>query len=132
MPNASPPVTCILIPIRTPRQGTSLNEGKLTAAYVEEMGTLFMSPEEMTRLGLTRGDRVRVRTNQGHIDLPCQAAKAGELPAGVLFQPYGDLSSRLMSGDTHGSGMPAFESPYPSDEEVLRRMEERIRELQTE
>ncbi len=25
---------------------------------------------------------------------------------------------------------PAFDSPYPSDEEVLRRLERRIRELQ--
>jgi len=28
------------------------------------------------------------------------------LPAGILFIAYGDLSSRLMGGDTHGSGMP--------------------------
>ena len=34
------------------------------------------------------------------------AAKAGELPPGVLFIAYGDLSSRLMEPDTHGSGMP--------------------------
>ena len=27
-------------------------------------------------------------------------------PAGMLFIAYGDLSSRLMGGDTHGSGMP--------------------------
>ena len=34
------------------------------------------------------------------------AAKGDELPPGVLFIAYGDLSSRLMGGDTHGSGMP--------------------------
>jgi hypothetical protein len=31
----------ILIPGRTSRQGTTLNKGKLTAAYVEETSTLF-------------------------------------------------------------------------------------------
>ena len=34
------------------------------------------------------------------------AAKAGELPVGVLFIAYGDLSSRLMGPDTHSTGMP--------------------------
>ena len=100
----------ILIPGRTSRQGTALNEGKFTPGYVDEISTLFMSPEDMARLGLKAGDRVRLRSEQGQVELPCQAAKAGELPPGVLFLPYGDLSSRLMSGDTHGTGMPNSKS----------------------
>jgi formylmethanofuran dehydrogenase subunit D len=106
MPNALPTDAFILIPGRTSRQGTSLNEGKFTSVYVEETSTLSMNPDDMTRLGLKNGDRVRLRSEQGLIELPCQAAKAGELPPGLLFLPYGDLSSRLMGGDTHGSGMP--------------------------
>ena len=98
--------TFILIPGRTSRQGTALNEGKFTAGYVEETSTLLMNPEDMAGLGLKNGDRVRLRSEQGQIELPCQAAKAGELPPGLLFLPYGDLSSRLMGGDTHGTGMP--------------------------
>jgi len=98
--------TFILIPGRTSRQGTTLNEGKFTTEYVEETSTLLMSPEDMARLSLKKGERVRLRTTQGQIELPCQAAKAGELPPGILFLPYGDMSSRLMGGDTHGTGMP--------------------------
>jgi formylmethanofuran dehydrogenase subunit D len=108
--DTSQPETFILIPGRTSRQGTSLNEGKFTDAYIEETGTLWMNPDDMTRLGLKTGDRVRLRTQQGQIELPCQAAKVGELPAGVLFLPYGDMSSRLMGGDTHGTGMPDSKS----------------------
>ena len=44
--------TFILIPGRTSRQGTTLNESKLTGAYVEEISTLMMAPEDMARLGL--------------------------------------------------------------------------------
>ena len=102
--------TFILIPGRTSRQGTALNEGKFTAAYVEETSTLLMCPDDMKRLGLSAGDRVRLRTEQGAVELPCQAAKGGELPPGVLFLPYGDLSSRLMGGDTYGTGMPSSKS----------------------
>ena len=100
------PETFILIPGRTSRQGTTLNEGKFTAGYVEETSTLLMAPQDMARLALTNGDRVRVRSEHGMIELPCQAAKDGELPPGLLFLPYGDLSSKLMGGETHGTGMP--------------------------
>jgi formylmethanofuran dehydrogenase subunit D len=98
--------TFILIPGRTSKQGTTLNEGKLTASYLEETSTVFMCPDDMARLGLKNGDQVRLRSEQGQVELPCQSAKAGELPSGLLFLPYGDASSRLMSGDTHGTGMP--------------------------
>jgi formylmethanofuran dehydrogenase subunit D len=101
------PETFILIPGRTSRQGTTLNEGKFTAGYLEETSTLLMCPDDMGRLGLNNGDRVRLRSEQGQIELPCQPAKGGELPPGVLFLPYGDLSSRLMGGDTSGTGMPS-------------------------
>jgi formylmethanofuran dehydrogenase subunit D len=110
MSQPTPPETFILIPGRTSRQGTTLNEGKFTPAYVEETGTLLVNPDDMARLGLQNGNRVRLRSEQGQVELPCQAAKAGELPSGVLFLPYGDLSSRLMGGDTHGTGMPNSKS----------------------
>jgi formylmethanofuran dehydrogenase subunit D len=102
--------TFVLIPGRTARQGTTLNEGKFSADYVQETNTLIMCSEDMTRLGLKGGERVRLSTEQGQVELPCMAAKAGELPPGVLFLPYGDASSRLMGGDTHGTGMPNSKS----------------------
>ena len=110
MPKRAEPEIFILIPGRTSRQGTTLNEGKFTTEYLDETSTLLMSPEDMERLNLKKGDRVRLKTPQGQIELPCQAAKVGELPAGVLFLPYGDMSSRLMGGDTHGTGMPDSKS----------------------
>jgi formylmethanofuran dehydrogenase subunit D len=100
------PETFILIPGRTSRQGTTLNEGKFTAGYVEETGIVQVAPEDMARLSLKNGDRVRLRSPQGQVELTCHAARAGELPPGLLFLPYGDASSRLMGGDTHCTGMP--------------------------
>ena len=100
------PETFVLIPGRTSRQGTTLNEGKLTAGYLDETSILQVCPADMKRLGLAAGDRVRVRSEQGAVELTCQPAKEGELPSGLLFLPYGDASSRLMSGETHGTGMP--------------------------
>ena len=65
-----------------------------------------MSPVDMERLGLQQGDLVRVHGEFGEMTVTLRQAAADELPTGVLFIPYGDYSSQLMGGDTHGSGMP--------------------------
>jgi len=96
----------VLIPGRTSRQGTSLNEGKFSAEYLEEIGTLQVSPADMKRLVLADGDRVRLTSEHGQVEVPCRTSKGDELPPGILFIAYGDWSSRLMGGDTHGTGMP--------------------------
>ncbi|GIW94145.1 MAG: hypothetical protein KatS3mg110_2186 [Pirellulaceae bacterium] len=96
----------ILIPGRTSRQGCGISEGKFGTNYREEIQTLQMSPQDMARLQLKDGDWVRVATEHGSVEVPVVAAKADELPPGVLFIAYGELSSRLMGADTHGSGMP--------------------------
>jgi len=100
------PETFILIPGRTSRQGCGISEGKFGPAYQEETQTLQVSPADMQRLGLSNGQRVRLTSEFGQVEVAIAAAKVDELPPGVLFIAYGDLSSRLMGADTHGSGMP--------------------------
>ncbi|MCA9052900.1 MAG: hypothetical protein KDA75_03640 [Planctomycetaceae bacterium] len=100
------PAQFLLIPGRTSLQGTSLNEGKYTAGYREEVGTLQMCAADMQRLGLAEGDRVRMWNDVGEVTVPVRPSKGDELPEGLLFISYGDASCRLMGGETHGSGMP--------------------------
>jgi formylmethanofuran dehydrogenase subunit D len=96
----------ILIPGRTSDQGCGISEGKFQDKYQREINTLQVSPGDMKRLGLKDGDRVRLTSPHGRIDVAVTTAKGDELPDGLLFIAYGDLSSRLMGADTHGSGMP--------------------------
>jgi formylmethanofuran dehydrogenase subunit D len=98
--------TFVLIPGRTSKQGCGISEGKFTEGYQSETTVLQVCPADMQRLGLLEGDRVRLASESGTIEVAITAAKGDELPPGVLFIAYGDLSSRLMGGDTHGSGMP--------------------------
>jgi formylmethanofuran dehydrogenase subunit D len=95
----------ILIPGRTSKQGTSLNEGKYSDGYRAEVNTLLMNPQDMAGLGLAEGDTVRMWNEVGEVLVPVRSGKE-ELPPGLLFISYGDNSSRLMGGETHGSGMP--------------------------
>ncbi len=96
----------ILIPGRTSRQGVALNEGKSTDGYVDETRIMQVNPDDMQRLGLAEGDSVRMWNDVGDVTVPVKKSKGDELPAGMLFISYGDISSRLMGLDTHGTGMP--------------------------
>jgi formylmethanofuran dehydrogenase subunit D len=98
--------TFILIPGRTSKQGCGISEGKFGENYQSEINTLQVAPPDMQRLALSNGDKVRLTGEHGEIDVAVKTAKKDELPAGMLFIAYGDLSSRLMGADTHGSGMP--------------------------
>ena len=98
--------TFILIPGRTSKQGCGISEGKFGENYQREINTLQGAPPDMQRLAVSDGDKVRLTGEHGQIDVAVKTAKKDELPAGMLFIAYGDLSSRLMGGDTHGYGMP--------------------------
>lgn len=98
--------TFILIPGRTSRQGVGISEGKYLDGYQDETHRLQVAPADMERLQLTVGSRVRLRSEFGQVEVAVFPAKGDELPPGLLFIAYGDISSRLMGADTHGSGMP--------------------------
>ena len=103
---ATMPETFILIPGRTSRQGCGISEGKFNQDYQEETNVLQVAPQDMQRLGLAPGDKVRLRSETGQIEVAVTQARGDELPPGLLFIAYGDLSSRLLGADTHGSGIP--------------------------
>jgi formylmethanofuran dehydrogenase subunit D len=96
----------ILIPGRTARQGCGISEGKFGVNYQQETSILLVASEDMRRLQLSDGDRVRLTSSGGQVEVPVMSAKGDDLPSGLLFIPYGDISCRLMDADTHGSGMP--------------------------
>jgi len=100
------PETMLLIPGRSNKQGTSLNAGKLKEEYLQVTSTVEMNEDDMRRLDLKDGDRVRLSNDTGDFTASCRGKKAADLPPGMIFVAYGPSSSRLMASDTGGSGMP--------------------------
>lgn len=96
--------TFILIPGRSTEQGTSVGD-KSSPEYRKVTRTLRMNPSDMQRLGVGDGSKVWLRNTLGEIEVTCVSAKE-ELPPGVLFIAYGPEASKLMGGETHGTGMP--------------------------
>lgn len=96
----------LLIPGRSSKQGTALNKGKLKEEYLEVTSTVEIKEDDMTRLGLSQGDRVRLSNSVGEAVVTCVQKKNIDLPDGVIFMAYGPASSQLMEWDTAASGMP--------------------------
>jgi len=100
------PETMLLIPGRSSKQGTSLNKGKLGDEYRDVTSTVEINADDMVRLGFNDGDKLRLKNGVGEAVVTCVSKKAADLPEGMIFIAYGPTSSRLMEGDTAGSGMP--------------------------
>jgi formylmethanofuran dehydrogenase subunit D len=89
---------------RTTKQGVAISAGKLTAEYQAIVGTLTMNPADMKSIGVASGARVVVRSSHGEATFTCVE---GQVPAGMIFAPYGPRTSRLMGPATDATGTPA-------------------------
>ena len=119
--------TMLLIPVRTSRQGTSLNAGKLKADYQDESSTIEVHEQDMLRLGLKKGDTVRMASANGvECIVKCKVQKGAGAVTGLVFMAYGPTSSQFMEADTAGTGMPiskqmeiTIEGPLAADGSII-------------
>jgi formylmethanofuran dehydrogenase subunit D len=96
-------MTYVFIAGRTLEQGRQEILGKHSDEYAAIVGTLQMNEDDLKEAGLTPGMRVRVRTEWGESTFVCAV---GDLPRGIVFAPYGPPTTRMMGGETDGTGMP--------------------------
>lgn len=94
----------ILITGRTLQQGRSSMLGKDSPEYLQETTRAEMNKEDLERIGLREGDRIKARTDAGAALFTCQE---GKVPRGIIFVPYGPLANQLVGAETQGSGMPS-------------------------
>ncbi len=94
-----------LITGRTIDQAKGLHKGAGSTAHLEATSFVEICREDMTRLNITEGEAVRLRSGTGHVEV---AVRTGDLPAGLVFIPMGPTANKLVSTETFGTGMPAF------------------------
>ncbi len=76
----------------------------------EKLSTcIVMSKNDLTKMGLKSGDRVKVSNNNGSIVVEVGESKRDE-PGGVAFMVNSPWSNVLVSGETEGKGIPEFKN----------------------
>lgn len=111
----------IILTGRTIDQGCGKEIGKASKEYMESVAICEMNPEDMKKLGVKDGDRVRVTTEFGSVVLTARKSRR-IMPPGAVFVPYGPWANFILRSDTDGTGMPLLKGASASieraDEEV--------------
>ena len=119
-----------LISGRTANQGIGLEEGKLSKKYVESVNHVQLNPEDIEKLGLKEGNRVKVTTGFGSVTVAWTPDKG--LDEGIVFFPYGPWANQVYSAVTGSTGMPIMKGIPASievTEEKILSVEEIVEKL---
>jgi formylmethanofuran dehydrogenase subunit D len=82
-----------------------MEKGKNSEEYIREISTLFVNPEDCSRLGLSENSRATLKSSAGEIIVRCRPAEG---PEGIFFLPVGPLANQLIGEETLGTGVPDF------------------------
>lgn len=94
-----------LISGRTAKQGTSLEIGKTSDEYFDNVAVIMMNEDDMRKIGVKEGAPVEISTEFGSTVVKCK--KSGIDP-GIAFMPYGPWVNMVIGGETHSTGTPDF------------------------
>ncbi len=120
-----------LVTGRTLGQGEGLEKGKGSKEYFDNVATVFLSEEDIEKLGLEEDSSVKISTEAGTSVVNYEE---DDLEPGMAFMPLGPWASLLLSVDTSGTGI--FQSKsieaevvetdekVPSLEEIAKSLEE--------
>ncbi|MDH5509896.1 MAG: protein fwdD [Nitrospinota bacterium] len=97
----------ILNTARTLKQGATMHIAKDAPEYLEAISYVGVSAQEMEKAGIKDGDEVVVFSDHGKVTLQ---ARGMELQPGSFFMPLSYLANRLVSSETHGTGVPGFKN----------------------
>ena len=105
---------------RTLEQGATVEE-KLTDEYFKAVNYCELSEDDFNALGLSEGDRVKIKTEYGEVVV--YAIKNKDLDKGLAFIPMGPYANMVIDPSTDGTGMPQFKglkgTVEKTDEKVL-------------
>jgi formylmethanofuran dehydrogenase subunit D len=92
---------------RTILQG-DLIDHKTSPRYAEATSLCYLHPLDAMDLGVTDGDRVKVRSGEGEVVL--LVAEWEGTQRGSVYVPLGLHANSIIAAETHATGMPDFKS----------------------
>ncbi len=90
-------------------QVEALERDRFGEEYMKLSACIMMSKNDLGKLGLKAGDRVRVFNTYGSIVVEVKETKREE-PGGLAFMVNSPWSNALVSDDTGGKGIPEFKN----------------------
>ena len=90
-------------------QVEAMEHDRFGGEYRKLSAVVFLSKNDMAKMGMKSGDRVKISGSHGSIVVEVKETKRDE-PGGVAFMVNSPWSNALVSGDTGGKGIPEFKN----------------------
>jgi len=87
----------------------ALEYDRFGAEYKNHSAAVVLGKDDLKKMSLKTGDRVRLTNNYGSIVVGVRESKRDE-PAGVAFMVNSIWSNALVSDETGGTGIPEFKN----------------------
>lgn len=120
-------INVTLISGRTIKQGTGLEEGKTSEAYINSVNYIVISQLDAELLNLKDNNNVQISNKHGSVVVKWK--KSETLDQGIAFIPYGPWANQLYNEDTEGTGMPLFKGINVLLEEAPNQIPPTLTEL---
>ncbi len=75
--------------------------------YIAAISYVGMSEDDLERAGLKEGDDIKIASDSGEVTVK---VKKMDVQDGNFFMPLSYLANRLVSAETHGTGVPSFKN----------------------
>ena len=86
-------------------QVEALEYDRFGEEYKKLSAAIFISKDDINKLGLTSGGRVRLTNSSGSVVVELSETKRNE-PGGIAFMVNSPWSNALVTGETSGKGIP--------------------------
>ncbi len=90
-------------------QVEALERDRFGEEYRKLSACIVMSRDDLKKMGLKAGERVKVSSNYGSVVVEVKESKRDE-PAGIAFMVNSPWSNALVSNDTGGKSIPEFKN----------------------
>ncbi len=90
-------------------QVEALEYDRFGAVYKNHSASVVLGKEDLKKMSLKTGDRVRLTNSYGSVVVEARESKRDE-PAGVAFMVNSIWSNALVSDETGGKGIPEFKN----------------------
>lgn len=100
-------ITGILNTARTIKQGATMHIAKDAPEYLKAVSYVGISEDDLEKSGLIEGDMVKIVSEQGEAVVE---VKKMEVQSSSFFMPVSYIANKLVSAETHGTGVPSFKN----------------------
>ena len=88
-------------------QAEAFERDRFGEEYKKLSAAIILSRNDMQKMGLNAGDRVKISNSYGSVVVEAKESKKDE-PGGLAFMVNSPWSNSLVAGETQGKGIPDF------------------------